>query len=448
LRIPASPKRAIAADLSLLSYKSTAPPSITSPSTGNGARAASGSPEGTPSQKDAEVRVGPSGPAPVAGKVGRAIPCSSSHIDPTDRVKRPRGTQVTKADRIDQLRARVEHLASPELEGRAPGTPGGLLARRYVEEAFTGLGLMPAGDDDYRQAIPTIGGANLLGTIPGTGPQGDRYILLNAHYDHLGINFGEIYSGADDNASGVAVLLDVARKLADHDGLDRTVLIVSFDAEEPPHFYTPDMGSIYFVAHPTVPLERIDMMLCLDLIGHPIGPPQLPVEVRNSMLVMGTEKTAGIGGIVDGITTPGIWPRRLDNDIFPPLSDHYAFQQVGIPSLFFTVGRDRHYHTPKDTPEKLDYPKLLAFADYLAALVTELAGHADFVYDERAVDDEATLTTLVELGRHAAPLARTQVRVAALVDKLEERLESEAPLGPGDRGTLQAAMQAIEEAFA
>ncbi len=355
---------------------------------------------------------------------------------------------MTDTDRIDQLRAHVEYLASPELEGRAPGAPGGLLARRYVEDTFTNLGLVPVGDDGYQQAIPSIGGANLLGAIPGTGPHSDRYILVNAHYDHLGVHFGQVHPGADDNASGVSVLLDVARQLADHGGLDRTVLIVSFDAEEPPHFYTPDMGSMYFVAHPTVPLERIDMMLCLDLIGHPIGPPSLPAEVRNSMLVMGAEKTAGVGAIVDGITTPGIWPRRLDNDIIPPLSDHYAFQQVGIPSLFFNVGRDRYYHTPEDTPEKLDYPKLLAFADYLAVLVTQLAGHDGFVYDANAVDDAATLATLVELGRHAAPLARKATQVAALVGKLGQRLETGTPLSLGDRGTVQAAMQAIEEAFA
>jgi len=355
---------------------------------------------------------------------------------------------VSNADRIARLQARVEYLASPELEGRAPGSPGGLKARRNVEEAFTGLDLEPRGENGYRQAIPTIDGSNLLGAIRGTGPHADRYILVNAHYDHLGVHFGQVHPGADDNASGVSVLLDVARQLADHGGLDRTVLIVSFDAEEPPHFYTSDMGSMYFVAHPTVPLERIDMMLCLDLIGHPIGPPSLPAEVRNSMLVMGAEKTAGVGAIVDGIDTPGIWPRRLDNDIFPPVSDHYAFQQVGIPSLFFTVGRDRYYHTPEDTPEKLDYPKLLAFADYLAVLVTQLAGHDGFVYDANAVDDAATLATLVELGRHAAPLARKATQVAALVDKLEQRLEDGTGLGPGDRGTLQAAMQAVEEAFA
>ncbi|MDR9451103.1 MAG: aminopeptidase, partial [Acidimicrobiia bacterium] len=76
--------------------------------------------------------------------------------------------------RAETMQSRVEYLASPGLEGRAPGTPGGLLARAYVEAAFAELGLTPAGEDGYRQPIPEIGGANLLGTIPGTGPHADR----------------------------------------------------------------------------------------------------------------------------------------------------------------------------------------------------------------------------------------------------------------------------------
>ncbi len=357
---------------------------------------------------------------------------------------------MNEIERRDRLRSRVEYLASPALEGRAPGTRGGLLARGYVEKAFIDLGLHPAGEADYRQAIPEIDGANLLGTIAGDGPHSDRYIVLSAHYDHLGVNFGQIYPGADDNASGVAVLLDSAQQLIDNGRLDRSVLVASFDAEEPPHFYTPDMGSIYFVDHPTVPLDRIDMMICLDLIGHPFGPPGLPVEVRNTVLVMGAEKCSGVGAVVDriGEQVGGIVPRRLDSDVIPPLADHYAFQRVGIPFLFFNVGRDRNYHSPQDTAEKLDYPKMLALSDYVTALVTELAGRDSFTYDATAADDTATLTTLVELGRHAGPLARKPAQVMTLVAKLEQRLESGTRLSSGDRGTLQATILALEEALA
>jgi hypothetical protein len=129
------------------------------------------------------------------------------------------------------------------------------------------------------------------------------------------------------------------------------------------------------------------------------------------------------------------------------MSDHYAFERVGIPFLFFNVGRDRNYHTPQDTAEKLDYPKMVALADSLTVLIKELAAREAYSYDPAAVDDAATLTTLVELGRHAGPLHFKSTQVMALVGKLQQRLEAGTPLSSGDRGTLRATILALEEAL-
>jgi Zn-dependent M28 family amino/carboxypeptidase len=247
----------------------------------------------------------------------------------------------------------------------------------------------------------------------------------------------------------VAVLLDVAERLVEQGGLDRSVLIMSVDAEEPLHFLTENMGSIYFVDHPTVPLEQIDIMVNLDLVGHPLGPPELPDEVRNTILVMGAEKSPGLGTIIDrlGRDTSGVFLRRLDADVIPPMSDHYAFERVGIPFLFFNIGRDRHYHTPQDTAEKLDYPKMVALADYLTVLIGELSARDTFTYEADAVDDIATLSTLVALGQQAGPLHRKSSQVMALVGKLQYRLEAGTMLSSGDRGTLRATILALEEAL-
>ena len=143
----------------------------------------------------------------------------------------------------------------------------------------------------------------------------------------------------------------------------------------------------------------------------------------------------------------GIVPRRLDADVISPMSDHYAFKQAGIPFLFFNVGRDRHYHTPEDTPEKLDYPRMLALSDYLSVLVRELAARDEFTFESDAVDDVATLTTIIELGRHAGPLARKPDRVMTLLSKMEQRLEAGTKLSYGDRGAVRATMLALEEAL-
>lgn len=152
---------------------------------------------------------------------------------------------------IDRLRGHVAALASDECEGRAAGTPGGRKARGLVTGWLEETGLEPAGENGFLQPIPSIGGANVLGRVPGPGE--GRHILIGAHYDHLGLLGGEMYPGANDNASGVAVLLEVARGLAERRSeLGRDVLVASFDAEEPPHFLEPEMGSIHFVSNPTV----------------------------------------------------------------------------------------------------------------------------------------------------------------------------------------------------
>ncbi len=351
--------------------------------------------------------------------------------------------------RAAAMAQRVEYLASDELAGRAPGTEGGFLAREYVRAAFADLALEPVGDDGtYDHAIRSIGGANLLGSIPGHGANADKYLLIGAHYDHLGVNFGEVHPGADDNASGVAVVLDVARRLTERDDLGRTVLICSFDAEEPPYFYTDDMGSWHWVDRPTVDLSRLDAMVCVDLIGHPLGPASIPDGIRRSVFVTGAERS-GLGSVVDEVTAQGdrLVTRRLDVGIIDSSSDHYAFERVGIPFLFYTARRDRHYHTPQDTPDKLDYGKMVGLADHLTDLMCTLADGPAPVYDKHGSDNEANLRTLVEVGRHAGPL-HPDGRVMMLIDKLERKLDAGTPLADSDRGGLKAAMVAIENALA
>src|SRR5688500_8506936 len=162
------------------------------------------------------------------------------------------------------MRELITGLCSDACAGRAPGTAGGQLARELVIGA-----LRTAGLDPFEQPIAMHGGANVLATIPGTT---DRWVLVAAHYDHLGHAREGIYRGADDNAAAVAILVEVAARLAAQRPDGRGVIIAAFDAEEPPWFTTEGMGSEHFVRHPTVPLERIDLMVCMDLVGHAMGP--------------------------------------------------------------------------------------------------------------------------------------------------------------------------------
>lgn len=328
-------------------------------------------------------------------------------------------TETSPLLRGDEARIRelVEFLCSRECLGRAPGTPGGRLARDRVQEEFVAAGLEPsAPGGEWLQAVPGCAGHNVVGRLPG---KGERAIVVGAHYDHLGeAENGEAYWGADDNAAAVAVLVEVARLLRGRE-LERSVIFCGFDGEEPPHFCTAGMGSVHFVADPPVPLESIDAMVCMDLVGHALGPEGLPAAVADSLMVMGAGRGEGLGGAVDRAATrtpPGVIPRRMSCEMIPALSDYYAFDRAQIPFLFLSCGRWQHYHQVTDTPEKLAYPKIAATAGFLAELVVELA---DLEHERRYVpggsDDAATVQSLRAVGEALEPIdARAKMLLLAL----------------------------------
>src|SRR5215203_247533 len=236
------------------------------------------------------------------------------------------------------MRDVIEALCSDECAGRRPGTAGGEAARRIVIQAFRDAGL-----DPYEQPVPGCGGANVLAKIRGDV---ERYVLVGAHFDHLGQIGRETFWGADDNAAAVAVLVEVGRALAnEHTG--RGVIIAAFDAEEPPHFLTGAMGSREFVRTNRDP---IDFMVCMDLVGHRFGPQLVPDEVGASVFALGSERSRGTFELVHGMkrAEQGVIVRPADADIIPPLSDYEAFWRERVPFLFLSAGRSRVYHTPED----------------------------------------------------------------------------------------------------
>lgn len=293
-----------------------------------------------------------------------------------------------------RLRSLVDTLCSDRCAGRAPGSRGGRAAREAVLSA-----LRQAGLDPYEQAIPGCGGANVLASLPGDC---DRFVLVSAHYDHLGQSGSRIYRGADDNAAAVSVLVEVARALAERRPGGRGVLIAAFDSEEPPYFMSESMGSEYFARHPSVPLSQIDLMIGMDLIGHRLGSGEdLPRPVSESLFVLGSERSRGTREqlVQSGLAVPGLRIRPLDATIIPPLSDYHAFMTREIPFLFLTAGRSRYYHTVNDTPETLDLPKMAATAAWLERLVRQTCRRPEdrLTYLPNACDDEGTLRTLLDV---------------------------------------------------
>lgn len=353
---------------------------------------------------------------------------------------------TTTRDRIEAL---VRFLCSPQCAGRAPGSPEGLAARARITAEFVNIGAAPGGTEGYLQNVPGCG-ANVLAEVPGRGPLADRTIVVAAHYDHLGkLANGQAYWGADDNAAAVAILVEVGRALVASGRSGRRVVLAAYDGEEQPHFLHGTMGSMYHVAHPTAPLQTIDMMICMDLCGHAIGPAGLPASVRDSLFVLGAELSDGTAAFVDAAARPsGVHPRRIDLDILPPLSDYYAFRKAGVPVLFLTCGRWQHYHQITDTPDRLDYRKIVATVEYLADLTQRLRDRPGAVrLRSHNRDDLGTIASLRALAVLLAPYAQPAAVAVRSLDELARRAAA-GPLTSGHRQQLSQLVHALEHALA
>lgn len=341
------------------------------------------------------------------------------------------------------MRDLVEELCSKECAGRAPGTPGGALARRLVRDALRDAGL-----DPDEQPVPGCNGANVLATIPG---EIDRWILVAAHYDHLGTIEGRIYPGADDNAAAVGILVETARGLARKRPDGRGVIIAAFDAEEPPYFMTKAMGSEHFARHPIVPLDRIDLMVCMDLVGHAVGPEGAPSSVRDTVFLLGAERSGGTSAIVDELarTEAGVLVRRADAEIIPPLSDYAAFWDRQRPFALLTNARSRVYHTPADVPAQLAWEKMAATARWLERFVRASCARDEQPFSfERRRDDVSTLDSFIDL---TAPLAEVSPEARMgheMARALRGRCRANGSLAREDETQLAMLVAALEAGLA
>ncbi|WP_158502202.1 M28 family metallopeptidase [Vitiosangium sp. GDMCC 1.1324] len=342
------------------------------------------------------------------------------------------------------LRAFIESLCSEQCAGREPGSAGGRAARALVLEAFREAGLEPV-----EQPVPGCSGANVLAPLRGDQ---DRWVLVAAHYDHVGQSGKHIFHGADDNAAAVAILLDVAQALRSRPPKGRGVLFAAFDSEEMPHFQTEAMGSEYFARHPTVPLDTIDLMVCMDLVGHAVGPDEAPDDVRRSVFALGAERSEGTGVLVDRLarSEPGLIIRRFDAETIPPLSDYWGFWRREVPFLFLTNGRWRHYHTPEDTPDKLDYPKIQATARWLERLVREACARPEpsvrFLSGVR--DDASTLRSVIALTQSLEPLSPLAAAARQTAEGLLRRCDGKGRLADAERSALQMLVAQLESGLA
>jgi len=229
--------------------------------------------------------------------------------------------------------------------------------------------------------LKTIEGRNVVGMLEGTDPKlKAETVILTAHHDHMGVIDGHIFHGADDNASGVAGILGVARAMV-RGGVrpKRSVLFIAYDGEE--RIF---LGSYFYVTHPIVPLATTVANINLDMIGRDEEDPNwpLPADHNSNMVnVLGTRYNLGLRRVIDGENKEGL---KLDYkmDVVDPdslwsRSDHFWFATLHVPQVEFQTGLHHDYHTENDSWDRINYPKLTRIVRLVFRSVEELAGTSE-----------------------------------------------------------------------
>lgn len=277
----------------------------------------------------------------------------------------------------ERLKEHVYVLADDSMAGRKAGTGYAAQAAEYIAGEFEKTGLQPYFTDTYYQYFHPdmlIGKSksefrNVVAMIPGSDPKlKNEYIVVGAHYDHIGlgqnISGGDIYNGADDNASGVAALIELARELySGKESLKRSIIIAAFDAEE-----TGLVGSRYFVRNIGIPLDKVKLMISLDMVGwyqasrklHYYGVATLK-EGKNTIKSPAAE-AVGLN----------VAAEKFESNVFSA-TDTEPFAVRGIPTLHITTGTKSPYHKPEDRPELIDYDGLEKVTEHAAIVMKSFA---------------------------------------------------------------------------
>lgn len=289
----------------------------------------------------------------------------------------PLAAQTATSPRARRMADEVRFLASDSLQGRRTCSAGNTMAAQQIAATLRGSGLEPAGDSGTfmqnwavgntsvaREAgIPGCNAMNVVGMIPGRGPLAGQALILGAHFDHLGTGHfgslaadtGRIHHGADDNASGTALVLELARTLRMQDPRDarsrRAVYVVLFSGEE-----EGALGSAWYASHLPVPVDSVMAYLNFDMVG----------RLRaKKLVVLGVRTAAEWPALVDSVNARAQLDVRASGDGWGP-SDHASFYAKKIPVLHFFTDLHEQYHRPEDTADLID-------ADGMAQ-VEELAG--------------------------------------------------------------------------
>jgi Zn-dependent M28 family amino/carboxypeptidase len=318
--------------------------------------------------------------ADLSGYIARlrpAKPTVPDLVNPDPEPVRP----VTREDALNLVQASdiqqyVTRFAASDFAGRGTGQPGADKAAQYIMDRLTQLGV-----PYLKQPFHTSKGTatNIIGYLMPAKEFDDKIIVVGAHYDHLGGTDKKYYPGADDNASGVAGVLEIAEVLvALKSTLKHTVLFQFYSAEE-----IGLVGSAYYCNNPLFPRAQPDIkkhvaMINLDMIGYLRN--QDEVSYTDMYRIYGGElpedfnaaSELNLKSLVGSLANKYSFANRVTG-YRPAGSDHAPFYRKGVPVAFLHTGSHPHYHRVTDTPEKLNY----SGAESVARLAAELALDVD-----------------------------------------------------------------------
>lgn len=345
------------------------------------------------------------------------------------------------------IRRDIAYLASDALEGRLTGTPGGDSAASYIARRYKSLGLTML-TPDYLQRFDALSAEdahagrteprkteNVVALLRGSDPVlRDQYVVVGAHFDHLGrsTTFAQdpeakdaIRNGADDNASGTAAVLELARLFRTHPPR-RSIIFANFSGEE-----LGLLGSQWFVAHSPVPLDRVVAMINFDMVGR---------LKDDKLIVYGTGTATELASLLDSANTAldgGSLSVRGVGDGYGP-SDQTSFYAKDIPVLHFFTDQHEDYHRATDDVEKINAGGEARIVELAMRVVRNLAdrpSHLTFV---------RMAAPATRMGREGSQTYLGSVPDMSATDVVGMRLMGVRPDSPADKGGLKTGDVIVE----
>ncbi len=300
----------------------------------------------------------------------------------------------TNSEIVELLKKDITYLADDKLEGRETGTAGSEAAAEYIAKRFMEAGLQPKGDngtffqvfnqkpkgvhgETLSDTVKEVSVKNVLGYI---GNGAATTIVIGAHYDHLGygdegsLNTGTkaIHNGADDNASGTAALLQLAKSL-NGKHKNNNYLFIAFSGEEKGLW-----GSNYYSKNSTIPISTVNYMINMDMVGR---------LAENKLAIYGTGTSPVWNELLKKVIPDTIKLTKTESGVGP--SDHTSFYLKDIPVLHFFTGQHEDYHKPSDDVEKINFNGMVTVIDFIEKVVAELNDDGKLAFTKTKEEDKA-----------------------------------------------------------